>query len=256
MSLTLAPFGFYINLTPNPKRQRMVSMMGSFSTEGTPTWRFPFSHTEWDQTPDAVQAHVLTLHTQLYELQQQHHQLQQQVDTLQGRLDKTSQTSRKPPSSDSPFTKPTRRPSSGKRGARKGHLGSGVTLLAPTDVQHGYPAPCACDHSALGIPTPYHTHQVIELPPIEMAITHFLLPQAHWEGCGALLKAAIPSEHTTGYAGPFSFRKEVAKQAQNECKGCVPCGASLPRHAPMTQNPCMQTTSHDTTAPSTPRGLL
>ena len=58
------------------------------------------------------------------------------------------------------------------------------------------------------------------------------------------------------FAGPFSFRKEVAKQAQNECKGCVPCGASLPRHAPMTQNPCMQTTAHETTAPSTPRGLL
>ena len=235
MSLTLAPFGFYINLTPNPKRQRMVSMMGSFSTEGTPTWRFPFSHTEWDQTPDAVQAHVLTLQTQLYELQQQHHQLQQQVDTLQGRLDKTSQTSRKPPSSDSPFTKPTRRPSSGKRGARKGHLGSGVTLLAPTDVQHVYPAPCACDHSALGTPTPYHTHQVIELPPIEMAITHFLLPQAHWEGCGALLKAAIPSEQTTGYGprltallGELGGRPRNSRRlVQDFCHSVLPLPMSL-----------------------------
>src|SRR5439155_2469191 len=147
----------------------MVSMMGSFSTDGTPTWSFPFSHTEWDQTPDAVQAHVLTLQTQLDALQQQHHQVQQQVDTLEGRLDKTSKTSRKPPSSDSPFTKPTRRPSSGKRGARKGHLGSGVTLLVPTDVQHVYPAPCAWGHGTLGTPTQYHIHQVIELPPIELA---------------------------------------------------------------------------------------
>ncbi len=179
----------------------MVSMMGSSSTDGTPTWRFPFSHTEWDHTPDAVQAPVLTLHTQLYALQQQQHQRQQQVDTLQGRLDQTSKTSRKPPSSDSPFTKPTRRPSSGKRGARQGHPGSGVTLLAPTDVHHVYPAPCACGAGALGTPTRYRTHQVIELPPMEMAITHFLLHQAHGVGCGALLKATIPSEHTTGY-GP------------------------------------------------------
>src|SRR2546430_5993786 len=164
----------------------MVSIMSSSSTDGTPPWRFPFSHTEWDQTPGAVQAHMLTLQTQLDALQQQHHQLQHQVATLQGRLDKTSKTSRKPPSSDSPFTKPTRRPSSGKRGARKGHPGSGATLLAPTDVQHVYPAPCACGHGELGPPTLYHTHQVIELPPIAMAITHFRLHQAHCGGCGAL----------------------------------------------------------------------
>src|SRR4249919_1033839 len=55
--------------------------------------------------------------------------------------------------------------------------------------------------------------------------------------------------------GPFSFRKEVAKQAQNELKGFVPRGASLSRHAPMTQNPFMETDAHDTTAPSAHRGL-
>jgi transposase len=64
-----------------------------------------------------------------------------------------------------------------------------------------YPAPCACGHGELGPSTLYHTHQVIELPPIEMAITHFLLHQAHCRGCGALLKAPIPSEQSTG-TGP------------------------------------------------------
>jgi transposase len=144
---------------------------------------------------------MLTLQTQLDALQQQHHQLQQQVDTLQGRLDTTSKTSSKPPSSDSPFTKPMRGPSSGKRGARKGHPGAGATLLAPTDVQDVYPAPCACGHGDLGTPTLYHTHQVIELPPIALDITHFLLHQARCGGCGALRKADIPSTQTTGY-GP------------------------------------------------------
>lgn len=176
-------------------------MMGSSNTDDTPTWSFPFSHTEWDQTPGAVQAHMLMLHTQLHELQQQHHQLQHQVDTLQGRLDKTSNTSNKPPSSDSPFTQSARRPSSGKRGARTGHPGSGATLLEPTDVQHVYPAPCACGQGALGIPTLYHTHQVIELPPMAMDITHFLLHQAQCGGCGEGRKAAVPSAQTTGY-GP------------------------------------------------------
>jgi transposase len=177
-----------------------MAMASQADTDNT-TWPFPFSPQAWEQTPDTVQAHMLTLQTQLHALQQQHHQLQHQVNTLQGRLDKTSKTSSKPPSSDSPFTKPTLRPSSSKRGARKGHPGAGATLLEPTDVQHVYPAPCACGHGELSLPTLYHTHQVIELPPIEMAITHFLLHQAHCGGCGALLKAAIPSEHTTGY-GP------------------------------------------------------
>jgi hypothetical protein len=56
--------------------------------------------------------------------------------------------------------------------------------------------------------------------------------------------------------GPFSFRREVANQAQNEFKGFVPRGASRRRHAPMTQNPGMKADAHDTTAPSAHRGLL
>ena len=165
------------------------------------TWPFPFAPQEWDQTPLTVQDHLRELRNQLQQLEHHNHHLQQQVETLQGRLDKTSKTSSKPPSSDSPFTKPTRRPSSGTRGARKGHPGAGAPVLAPTDVQRVYPAPCACSHGELGTPTLYHTHQVIELPPMAMEITHFLLHQARCVGCGALRKADVPSAHTTGY-GP------------------------------------------------------
>lgn len=158
------------------------------------TWPFPFSPREWEQTPPAVQDHLRALHNQLQ-------QIQHQLDTLQARLDKTSKTSSKPPSSDSPFTKPARRATVDKRGARKGHPGAGVTLLEPTAVQHVYPAPCACGQGERTTPTLYHTHQVIELPPLTMEITHLLLHQAHCVGCGALLKADLPSQHTTGY-GP------------------------------------------------------
>jgi transposase len=178
---------------------------------------------------------MLMLQTQLHVLQQQQHQLQQQVDTLQGRLNKTSKTSNKPPSSDSPFTKPTRRTSSGKRGARKGHPGSGATLLEPTAVQHVYPAPCACGHGALGAPTLYHTHQMIELPPIAMEITHFLLHQARCVGCGAVLKADIPSAQTTGYGPRLTaligelggMHRTSRRLAQNFCQSVLHIPMSL-----------------------------
>jgi len=57
-------------------------------------------------------------------------------------------------------------------------------------------------------------------------------------------------------AGPFSFRKEIANQAPNELKDFVPRGASLRRHAPMTQNPFMKADTHDTTASSAHRSFL
>jgi transposase len=63
------------------------------------------------------------------------------------------------------------------------------------------PASCACGHGALSSPTLSHTHQVIELPPIDMEIRHFLWHQARCVGCGQLLKAEVPREHVTGY-GP------------------------------------------------------
>ena len=135
----------------------------------TNRWALPCSPMEWALTPPAVQAHVP-------HLQQRVHQLEQQVETLQGRVERTSQTSSKPPSSDSPFHKPPRQPrrSGGPRGARPGHPGHGPTLLSPTEVRLIEPAPCACGHGELVSLTPYDTHQVIELPPIAMDITHFV----------------------------------------------------------------------------------
>jgi transposase len=181
-------------------------MTADTQAENTP-WSFPFSQVEWDQTPSAVQTYLLTLQTQLDALQQQHQALQCQVDQLQGRVEKTSQTSSKPPSSDSPFNKSKgggssgQSGSSGKRGGRQGHPGSGPILLEPTKVQVVHPASCECGHSGLVTSVPYHTHQVIELPPIEMQITHFELHQGHCVGCGRLLKAEVPSGFQTGY-GP------------------------------------------------------
>ncbi len=49
--------------------------------------------------------------------------------------------------------------------------------------------------------TPYHTHQVLALPPIKMESTHWVLHQGCCLGCGAWSKAQVPREHATG-SGP------------------------------------------------------
>jgi transposase len=151
---------------------------------------------DWERTPPAVRDYIDNLHQQIKDLEKQ-------VETLQGQVAKTSQTSSKSPSSDSPFNKPKRHrpPSSGKRGGQKGHRGKGPTLLTPTEVHLIEPGPCTCGHGKLVSLEPYYTHQVIELPPIEMDIQHFILHQGTCSGCGRTLKAQIPSAHQAGY-GP------------------------------------------------------
>ena len=169
-------------------------------------WALPFGQLEWEITPPAVQAYITTQHQQIAQFQTQIKQLQTQVETLQGQVDKTSQTSSKPPSSDSPFSKPKRqrKTSSGQRGGQQGHRGKGPTLLSPTEVRLIEPGPCLCGHGNLVALTPYYTHQVIELPPIEMEVHHFILQQGQCQGCGRQLKAQVPSDYQAGYGPRFS----------------------------------------------------
>lgn len=176
-------------------------------------WAFPFTQLEWELTPAAVQDYlknqnqqIAQLQSQMAQFQSQIEQLQHQVETLQERLAKTSQTSSKPPSSDAPFTKPKRqrKTSSGRRGGQKGHRGRGPTLLSPTEVHLIEPSPCRCGHGNLVSLTPYYTHQVIELPPIEMEVHHFILQQGQCQGCGRQLKAQVPSDSQAGYGPRFS----------------------------------------------------
>jgi transposase len=59
--------------------------------------------------------------------------------------------------------------------------------------------------------TPYHTHQVIELPVIRPDVTHWLLHQGQCLSCGKLCKATVPTDQVSGY-GPrlTSFVGEMA----------------------------------------------
>jgi transposase len=160
-------------------------------------WPFPFTEQDWQQTPAAVQGY-------LHALRREVGQLHERVESLEARLKQDSTTSSRPPSSDSPYKKPRRRTGSGssrKGGGKPGHQGHRQVPLAPTSVEDVLPEWCTCGSGEFDLIEPYYTHQEIELPPIEMDVTHWVLHQGRCLGCGRWHKAQVPTEHVTGY-GP------------------------------------------------------
>jgi transposase len=134
-------------------------------------WPFPFSPDDWAQTPPAGQAYIATLPQEL-------EQLKQRVEALEARTQAPSQTSSRPSSSDSPFRKGRKKrhcKTSGRPGAKAGHPGVRQSLMTPTATEHLLPTACRCGNTALVHTTPYYTHQALELPPIDMDITHGVL---------------------------------------------------------------------------------
>ena len=165
-----------------------------------PGWPFPFTPQDWEQTPPAVQAYLRTVRKALG-------QLQERIETLEARLTQNSTTSHRPPSSDSPYKKPRQRPTATtpqKAGGKPGHPGHRQVLLSPTTVHALRPERCVCGNTALALLRPYHTHQVLELPSIEMDVAHWVLHEGWCPECGRWSKAPVPAEHTTGYGPRFS----------------------------------------------------
>ena len=163
-------------------------------------WSFPFTPQDWEHTPTAVQAYVHTVHEELT-------QLRARVEALEARLAQNSTTSSRPPSSDSPYKKPRQRttaPTPRKAGGKPGHQGHRQELLTPTCVVEVKPEPCVCGNTAFALTGPYYTHQVIEFPPIQMEVTHWVLQQGWCAACGRWCKAQVPDEHATGYGPRFS----------------------------------------------------
>src|SRR5262249_34987054 len=140
--------------------------------------------------PPAVQAYLRTVHDAL-------RQLHDRVATLEARLKQHSTTSSRPPSSDSPYKKPRRRTTSTtprRAGGKLGHPGHRRVPLAPTRVVEVGPEPCGCGSTAFAGTQPYYTHQVIELPPIAMEVTHWVLQEGWCQACGRWGQAHVPAE--------------------------------------------------------------
>jgi transposase len=124
---------------------------------------------------------------------------------LKRRLGMNSTNSSKPPSSDSPFTKPTpkslRRKSGRKPGGQPGHPGSTLTLVAdPNERRRHEPGPCTgcgadlTDAAEVGV----ERRQVFDLPPLRVRVVEHQLISRRC-GCGT----------TTGVAAPEGVRASV-----------------------------------------------
>jgi hypothetical protein len=123
----------------------------------------------WTQTPLIVCQLIVQL---LAVIQQQ----TARIAALEARLSQNSRNSDHPPSSDPPFvTKRSSATTKGTPGAKPGHPGHHQALLAPTEVIAVTPDVCACGQKEFPATVPYHTHQMIELPVIQMAVIHVVL---------------------------------------------------------------------------------
>jgi len=164
-----------------------------------------FSDLEWHLTPEAVRQYILALEQALLQMHQRVEIHEQRIEKLEAQSRKDSTNSSKPPSSDSPFKRPERKRKKSKRakGGQKGHPGRQQQTLAPTRTVELKPERCTCGCTDFGDQQchRFHTHQRIELPPIELEVTHYGLNQCQCPRCGRIVKAQLPPEARTGY-GP------------------------------------------------------
>ena len=130
---------------------------------------------------------------------------------LKRRLDLDSRNSSKPPSSDSPFTKPApkslRRKSGSKPGGQHGHPGSTLKLVAdPDDRLRHEPGSCAgCGADLAGAPEAgVERRQVFDLPPMTVRVTEHQLV-ARRCSCGKTTRAAAPE----GAAAPVQYGPRI-----------------------------------------------
>jgi len=156
---------------------------------------------EWAATPVAVQELVVSLLATV-------EQLQKRIADLEELLNKTSQNSSKPPSSD-PLNAPSRpkRTRSGRqRGGQKGHKGHGRSLKPAEQVDHIVevrPLSCArCGVLLLGEGPKPLRHQVTELPRIKPKVTEYRRHTVRCICCGAHTQADWPSDMPKGSFGP------------------------------------------------------
>jgi transposase len=156
-------------------------------------------HEDWEQTPASVQTLVSRQQGIIA-------QLVKRVEELEARLGQNSQNSSRPPSLDTPQQRVTRKKSKGKGkpGGKKGHKGCRQALLEPTEIVPVPPKPCGCGCQEFRDQKPFHTHQHIELPEIEMQITHFVLHEGECMACGRISKSVVPGGFEVGYGPRFT----------------------------------------------------
>jgi len=164
-------------------------------------------------TPWPMLGYVHVLHGEILTLRGR-------IELLEAKLNQDSSNSNRPPSSDSPFTKGmVAKPKSAK--AKKKRKGSRQQCLRPTEIKELFPEKCTCGCNGIASLEPYYVHQVIELPEIELDVTHIILYRGHCQRCGKVVKALVPPEQRTGYGPRLSAVIAVMAGTQADSRRTV-----------------------------------
>jgi transposase len=156
---------------------------------------------DWQTTPESVRQLVLTLLGTVG-------QLQQEVASLREQVNRNSQNSSKPPSSDPPAVKrkPPVKKGQRQRGGQPGHPGQGRRLKPPDQVSRlvvSRPTTCAaCGTLLLGYDPQPSRHQVTELPRIEPEVIEYQVHCLTCLACGQATRGDWPVEMPAGSFGP------------------------------------------------------
>lgn len=127
---------------------------------------------------------------------------------LKSRLNKDSNNSHKPPSSDGYRKKPALpRDKSGKKGGQNGHKGDTLKQIhTPDHIVKCAPAPCSCGYVfAPEEPTTVEKRQVFDMPVPKLEVTEYQLQKAICPKCGVLCSGNIPA----GVNAPVQYGDKV-----------------------------------------------
>jgi len=168
---------------------------------------FPIIQGEWDKTSLSVQAVVLALWQENHILKQRLACMQVEVDKLGERINKNSQNSSKPPSSDMFQERkyPKKEPSGQKKGGQHGHKGKGRKLKPLGQVNKvvvSKPTACTeCGALLMGEDHNPQRHQVSELPRIVPEIVEYQKHTLTCLVCGTNNQAEWPADMPSGSFG-------------------------------------------------------
>lgn len=162
----------------------------------------PFSVEEWNQTPPAVQEFVLSLITRVEALEAEMAELREQ-------LNRNSNNSSQPPSSDGPevASKPPRAPKRNRpRGGQPGHQGTTRKLVPLEQVKQSYDLKAdqcrQCGHPLQGTDSAPYRHQVTDIPPVVAEVTEYRLHTLACPDCGTETRAELPRGVPSRVFGP------------------------------------------------------
>src|SRR6266581_7152892 len=159
----------------------------------------------WDRIPPESQAAIWVLRDG-YE--RRIATLEAEVAALKERLNRNSQNSSRPPSSDGPQVKckPPRPPSGRKRGAQPGHPLYQRVLVPVEEVEAVIackPTHCRrCGGALHGTDSQPYRHQVIEVPPPVPQVTEYQLHRLPCARCVITTCGTLPPGVPPGSYGP------------------------------------------------------